>query len=334
MTANLGKVRKSAPSKISLTRAEADGVVELASSITEEAAVAPEKFCAAASRAARRLPDRIQDALSEFRRWGSDTGTFLIQGMPIGPVPMTPPDNTRHVGETTILARAHAMVNEFLGHMVAYEAEGFGRLFQDMVPSRAAASTQTSLGSSTELELHTEQAFSALRPDYISLSCLRGDPGAETYTLTATQLDAAITAGDRLVMRQKWWHTGVDESFRAGGHAFDEGDRRGPLAILDGAEEDPFIVFDQDLMEGMNVTAAAACKTLIEVYRAKRNRHVLKPGELLIVDNRRAVHGRSPFHARFDGSDRFIIRTFVTTDLARSRFARPGDGRTIAARFS
>ena len=33
-------------------------------------------------------------------------------------------------------------------------------------------------GSGVELELHTEQAFSKLRPDVLSLACLRGNPKA------------------------------------------------------------------------------------------------------------------------------------------------------------
>ena len=59
--------------------------------------------------------------------------------------------------------------------MVSYEAEGNGRLFQDMVPNKELALSQTSLGSKKELELHTEQAFSEMRPDYLSLACLKGD---------------------------------------------------------------------------------------------------------------------------------------------------------------
>jgi L-asparagine oxygenase len=52
------------------------------------------------------------------------------------------------------------------------------------------------------------------------------------------------------------------------------------------------------------------------------------------LDNARAVHGRSQFAACFDGTDRFVIRSFVTADLGRSRHARSDDSRVIAGRFS
>ena len=52
------------------------------------------------------------------------------------------------------------------------------------------------------------------------------------------------------------------------------------------------------------------------------------------VDNVRAVHGRSPFAPRFDGQDRFIIRSFAIRDLVRTRYARPAGTRTHSAEYS
>ena len=49
------------------------------------------------------------------------------------------------------------------------------------------------------------------------------------------------------------------------------------------------------------------------------------------VDNRRAVHGRSEFRARFDGTDRWLQRTFVVDDLATIADRR---GSVITTRFS
>ena len=43
---------------------------------------------------------------------------------------------------------------------------------------------------------------------------------------------------------------------------------------------------------------------------------MLDAGDLLVIDNRRAVHGRSKFRARFDGTDRWLQRTFVVDELA------------------
>ena len=67
--------------------------------------------------------------------------------------------------------------------------------------------------------------------------------------------------------------------------------------------------------------ATAACHTSV----------ALDAGDLLVVDNTVAVHGRSPFTARFDGTDRWVQRAFVVTDLAPSAADRRG--RVITTRF-
>jgi alpha-ketoglutarate-dependent taurine dioxygenase len=48
----------------------------------------------------------------------------------------------------------------------------------------------------------------------------------------------------------------------------------------------------------------------------------LEPGDLLIIDNYRSVHGRRPFRARYDGADRWLRHVMVTLDLGRSRARR------------
>ena len=58
---------------------------------------------------------------------------------------------------------------------------------------------------------------------------------------------------------------------------------------------------------------------------------VLEPGDLLVVDNDRVVHGRTSFAARFDGTDRWLQRAFVVADLAPSAAERTG--RIITTRF-
>ena len=58
---------------------------------------------------------------------------------------------------------------------------------------------------------------------------------------------------------------------------------------------------------------------------------VLEAGDLLVLDNHRVVHGRSPFAARFDGADRWVQRAFVVADLDASAHERTG--RIITTRF-
>jgi alpha-ketoglutarate-dependent taurine dioxygenase len=55
----------------------------------------------------------------------------------------------------------------------------------------------------------------------------------------------------------------------------------------------------------------------------------LRPGECLFIDNYKAVHGRSSFKARFDGTDRWLKRITIARDLRKSRGARNAPGSRV-----
>ena len=84
------------------------------------------------------------------------------------------------------------------------------------------------------------------------------------------------------------------------------------------------MVFDQDLMVGIDEEAEEALQILGESLSAHRSSVVLEPGDLLVIDNDMVVHGRSPFDARFDGTDRWLQRAFVIEDLAATDGERTG----------
>jgi len=218
----------------------------------------PDLYCRQVKNLSQRLPSAIKQQLSDFADHGFlDTGFLLFNNLPINTtsLPPTPKDNTHHIGETTDLSKIQALFLQHISELVAYEAEGHGRLFQDIVPNPTLSTAQTSLGSQTELEIHTEQAFSNLRPDFLSLACLRSDPSAFTYILPVNILIAHLTPEEQALLREPLWMTGVDLSFKLHGKEFLEGDLRGPMPILYGPVDDPHLRFDQDLMRGLTVDA-------------------------------------------------------------------------------
>ncbi|HEU4461950.1 MAG TPA: TauD/TfdA family dioxygenase, partial [Solirubrobacterales bacterium] len=105
----------------------------------------------------------------------------------------------------------------------------------------------------------------------------------------------------------------------------------GPIAVLAGAGERPWLRVDfaetasmdgdEEARSALLALREAAADVAIEV--------LLEAGDVLVVDNHRAFHGRTPFRARGDGRDRWLLRTYVARDLARSEDVRPRDGRVI-----
>ncbi|MEG9883083.1 MAG: TauD/TfdA family dioxygenase [Hyphomicrobiales bacterium] len=84
---------------------------------------------------------------------------------------------------------------------------------------------------------------------------------------------------------------------------------------MSGGNDDPLMVFDPDLMVGVGEESGRAIKALKGELDRNRKGVVLKVGDLLIIDNLKAVHGRTPFVARYDGGDRWLQRLVVKRDL-------------------
>jgi L-asparagine oxygenase len=315
---------------IELTDQEIYLLKDLSYQISASPSLKPDIFCKQAKTCAKFLPDRIKSKLDHFVKLGSETGFLLIRKVPMDIIPVTPTTNNQKKGETTFLAKVQAMFLQYMGEMIAYEAEGYGRLFQDVIPVEKMSKQQTSI-SSVELELHTEQAFSELRPDILSLACLRGDPNAKTYILPVHKIIENVTPEDHELLKQPLWYTAVDLSFKMNGNNFIKGDIRGPIPILlEGGQ----LLFDQDLMKGTTSESCALIQKIIDIYKNCRETHCLQPGDIIFIDNNHAVHGRSSFSPKYDGKDRFLIRCFAAFDLEKSVHARPNNGRMISAIYS
>lgn len=186
------------------------------------------------------------------------------------------------------------------------------------------ANQQSSVGSNKELEIHTEQAFSKLKPDFLSLVCVRGDKSALTYILPLETILSHLDESDKKLLQQPLWKIGVDYSFKLNGNEFIDGNERGPIPIINGTTEDPLLVFDQDLMIGITEEAVEIIKKITNIYYEHRIQHCLQPGEILIINNNKAVHGRSGFAPNYNGKDRFLIRCFgmINKNYEKTSYAR------------
>jgi len=324
---------------IEINTDEIDILLTLVNKITACPYNESELFCKQVKNISNELPIKIQIELLNFVENGNDKEFLLIKGLEnvYKQLQDTPCNNTYKIGGNTNLAKLQAIMISFVSDIIAYEAECYGNIFQDIVPNRFLEKDQTSLGSNTELEIHTEQAFSKLRPDLLSLACLRGDPDAITYILPVKSIIDNLSDSDLELLKQPLWKTGVDLSFKLNNHEFIEGDIRGPIPILDQVYRSNGrfnLVFDQDLMFGITEESNRLIGKIVDIYYKHRISHNLKPGEIIIIDNRHAVHGRSPFFPKYDGKDRFLVRCFSVFDYNSSLYARPNNDRVVSAIYS
>lgn len=286
-----------------------------------------ERFVRAAGHAARSLPSVVHDALVDFADKAHQSGALLLRGLPVGDLPLTPPTPTTPADKDSVSEFTLMTVARRLGQPVGYEPEHGGDLVQNIVPTRAAADRQISTSSTVQLMFHTEAAFHPYRPRYLLLLCLRGDQQARTTLASIFEVLPQLPSEVVDVLFQPRFRTATDESYLHG-RASVLGE---PMAVLTGDRQRPSMVFDADLMIGIGEEADEAIRVLGDATAACHTSIALEAGDLLVVDNAVAVHGRSPFTARFDGLDRWVQRTFVVSDLAPSAADR--NGRVITTHF-
>jgi L-asparagine oxygenase len=293
---------------------------------------ATENYVTEAQIQAARLSEATRRALLAFRRSGSDSGGLLVRGMPIDEVPETPTETDQPMGIGLPAAAVMSVLVATLGEQYGFQPEREGKIVQDVLPVAGEERIQSSISSDVRLKDHVEMAFSEYRADFVVLACLRPDHDriASTTLASGHRALALLDADTVEVLRQQRFKTAVDESFLRSSN-YSETIWIGPIAVLAGEKERPRLRVDFAETRSIDddETAATALLALREAAVSIAIEVLLKTGDVLVVDNRHALHGRTPFRARGDGLDRWLLRTYLTRDLARSESVRPGNGRVI-----
>jgi L-asparagine oxygenase len=279
--------------------------------------------------AASALPDRLLRALRRFRRNSNAAGAMLVRNLPTDTtIPPTPVDGyLPNWGELPVATYAQLAVASTVGDVIAYADEKAGNLVQDIVPVRGAADRQENTGT-VYLELHTENGFHPHKPDFITLLCLRPDHERTVQTIVGAvaRVLPHLSWDAIAVLRTPLFRIQVSSSFGDNGAV---GARlvTDPMPVLSGPTAAPELVADFHAMEPLTDQARDALAELKAALLATLRGAPLDVGDLLVIDNRTTIHGRAPFAARFDGTDRWLRRCFAVSDLRRSRGVRGPDSR-------
>ncbi len=272
------------------------------------------------------LPESLRRAVRDFRRYSGEDGLLLIRNLPVDSefLPPTPTRAGSVQREATVPAAVLAMLMSQLGELVAYRQEKSGALVQNVVPVPGQEKMQGNAGS-TKLEMHTENAFHPHRPDFLALLCLRSDhEGTAGLQVACIRRAVGLLPQDvRATLAQPRFITTPPPSFDS---VISEAV---PDAVLTGSPDDPDLVVDFAATRPLDGKAKDALLVLGQALVEVSQSVVLGSGDLVIVDNRVSVHGRSAFVPRYDGHDRWLQRSFVHLNFRRSRAARAADGHVI-----
>jgi Fe(II)/alpha-ketoglutarate-dependent arginine beta-hydroxylase len=297
---------------------------------------------------ARSLPPRLLEFLAEFRL-DEPSALCLVSGLEI---------DQEHLGSTPTHWRdsqygSRAFEQEIffllcasaLGDVFGWATQQDGRIMHDVLPIKGHEYEEIGSNSLQHLSWHTEDAFHPCRGDYVALMCLRNPDGVDTIVCDAadldwSQVDVETLFEPRFTQMPDNSHqpdrsqpTGdpVVDRLRERSFALIQSWNDEPVSrpVLFGDRDDPYLALDPYHMktDGWSPQALRAFQGLCDQIEANMRLVDLRPGDCMFIDNFRAVHGRSSFQPRYDGSDRWLKRLNITRNLRGSRAWRraPGD---------
>ncbi|MFH8347816.1 TauD/TfdA family dioxygenase [Streptomyces sp. NPDC018045] len=260
------------------------------------------------------LPKSVRTALLEFAESGADSGFLLLRGLTIGDLPDTP--TVHHSGAL----QGHptdgtlTLVADLLGSLVGYQDEKAGALIHD-VHAVPGEEQRIENSGSVAFDFHTENVHHPLRPDHLGLLCLRQDHEGIAATRVASVREAVrhLTEEQVAILRTPQFHSSYPASFTRGRTG--PVPRSGPHPAVFGPYDRPFMRFNSHTTHAADAEATAALKALSEALETVCHDVVLEPGDLVVVDNHVAAHGRSAFVPRYDGRDRWLRRCYSVRSI-------------------
>lgn len=252
-------------------------------------------------------------------RYGA--GTLILHNLPLDDeLPRAPASGRRadYHKPTSIAENVLIGVAALLGQPIGHEEEKDGHLVHDIVPVENTDKPLSNEGA-TDFGLHTENAIFDVREHFVILSCLWPDPYKEAVT-PVVDIRAVLPILDedtigalrkpQFAIRKPYI---LDRS--------EVESMSDPVAILSGPEDSPEIrcTLYKGGTVGLTTEATEALNKLAKVLDAEAQEVRLDKGDMVIVNNYTALHGRRQFRVVPGAYNRHLIRSYVLPSLWQVR---------------
>ncbi|WP_378733985.1 TauD/TfdA family dioxygenase [Nocardia brasiliensis] len=292
-----------------------------------------------------RVGELPADVRRTMRPPATAAGATIVSRLPLtddecGPTPPSWREAAQWSGSATRRASSFELDLVMLllarsaGEPFGWQGQQGGRLVNNILPSPGHEHEQSGASSKTLLSPHSEDAFHPARAHLLMLACLRNPDMVGTTVSSVRRVE--LTAEQRRLLSVPTLPILPDVSYGTGHERY----AAPPLPTLwtpAGPDEttlryDPAYTPLDDADAEFRTAYARLTAELERVCVTA----ALAPGEVLLVDNDVAVHGRVPFTARYDGTDRWLKRVNVRLP-ERPRRAEEADengyGQRIVAPF-
>ncbi|HEU4455649.1 MAG TPA: guanitoxin biosynthesis L-enduracididine beta-hydroxylase GntD [Longimicrobium sp.] len=290
------------------------------------------------------LPRRVRREVRRFRLFEPADAILVVSGYPVdaAQIGRTPRHWKHHEPENDTAEYDFLLVllGSLLGEPIGWSTQQDGRIVHDILPIKGHEHEQLGSGSEELLTWHVEDAFHPYRGDYLGMLCLRNPDRVPTtfaavskVRLTPEQLEVLTRAHYTIrpdeshlpknrgtaVVREEDAEV-LERAYRKIEQMWNAPER---IPVLFGDPRSPYVRIDPYFMDPVeDPVAQATLDELNQQIDGVLEDRVLEPGDFCFIDNFQAVHGRKPFRARFDGTDRWLRRINVVRDLRKSRESR------------
>jgi L-asparagine oxygenase len=259
------------------------------------------------------LPAEVLCAIQSMRSNCSGAHKYLhLSGLPIDlDLEPTPTGRQSRIAATPVTEGLLLGIADLLGMVYGFSSEEGGAIIHDISPRQHLALSVSSKGYKRTLDFHSDVAFHALRPHFLMLLCLRTGNHEVCPTIVADIESAfrSLSRNHRGILMQENFIIRPPASFQTGLEIV--------TSLITEKSGRVETRLNSDQVIPLNSQASEALTALQSELELQEHQHriFLRPGEMLVFDNRRVVHGRAEFTPLFDGQDRWLQRVYVHENL-------------------
>jgi TfdA family taurine catabolism dioxygenase TauD len=268
------------------------------------------------------LPRRVRQHLYEFKL-NQRYEAMCVRGFPLDDKALGPtPSAHRFGGQVEVVGRneiIHVLYASLLGEAFAWTTIQNSHIINDVMPLTDDINIVSSSGSASKFDFHTEDAFHRYAGDYLGLMCFRNPDRVGTVLSNILPGDLSTHTIEAL----------FEERYYVGANVAQEVPSVKSLSpVLFGNKTFPYLRINLNnisTLPGDN-EAIEALEALKAVLNKNATVVVFEPGDCWYIDNLRVAHGRWPFKARFDGTDRWLKRLYISSSFRQSTAYRATPG--------
>ncbi|WP_194838633.1 TauD/TfdA family dioxygenase [Nocardia sp. XZ_19_369] len=268
----------------------------------------------------RRFAELPADVRRTMRPPATAAGATIVRRLPLtdaefGPTPPSWREAAQWSGDAA--RRAHSFELDLVmlllarsaGEPFGWQGQQGGRLVNNILPSPGHEDEQSGASSKTLLSPHSEDAFHPQRANLLMLGCLRNPDLVGTTVSSVRRVE--LSAAQRRLLSTPTLPILPDVSYGSGHEQYSAT----PLPTLwtSAGPDEATLRYDPAYtpLDDADAEYRAAYARLTAELERVCVTAALTPGEILLVDNDVAVHGRVPFTARYDGTDRWLKRVNI-----------------------